>query len=61
MVKYVHLIIENEEEGKQVIENMRTYMLHSLILDLVTNSKKITILTSEEKLNKEDILKLEEN
>ena len=61
MVKYVHLIIESEEEGKQVIENMRTYMLHSLILDLVTNSKKITILTSEDKLNKEDILKLEEN
>ena len=60
MVKYVHLIIESEE-GKQVIDNMRTYMLHGLILDLVTNSKKITIFTSEEKLNKEDILKLEEN
>lgn len=60
MVKYVHLIIE-DEEGKQVIDNMRTYMLHSMILDLVNNSKKITIFTSDEKLNKENILKLEEN
>ena len=60
MVKYVHLIIE-DEEGRQVIDNMRTYMLHSLILDLVNNSKKITILTSEEKLNKEEILNLKEN
>ena len=60
MVKFIHLIIQ-DDEGKQVIDNMRAYMLHSLILDLVNNSKKITILTSEEKLNKEDILKLEEN
>ena len=60
MVKYVHLIID-DDEGKQVINNMRAYMLHSLILDLVNNSKKITILTSDEKINKENILKLEEN
>ena len=60
MVKYVHLIID-DDEGKQVINNMRADMLHSLILDLVNNSKKITILTSDEKINKENILKLEEN
>lgn len=56
-MKYVHLVISGDE-GIQVINNLRTYMLHALILDLVNNSDKVVIISSQEKLEKGEILKI---
>lgn len=54
---YAHVVIETEE-GIQVINNIRTFMLMHLIMDLVNNSSKVIIVKSENKLEKSEVLEL---
>lgn len=54
---YVHLVISGDE-GIKVINNLRTYMLHNLIFDLVNNCNKVIIIPSQEKLEKAEILNI---
>ena len=54
---YAHLVVYLDE-GVQVINNVRTFMLMHLIMDLVNNSSKVVIVRSEKKLEKSEVLEL---
>lgn len=54
---FAHIVIETSE-GKQVINNIKPFMVLHLIMDLVNNSDKVIIVKSEKTLEKSNILEL---
>lgn len=54
---FAHVVVKTDE-GEQVINNIRTFMLMHLIMDLVNNSSKVSIVKSEKMLDKDEVLEL---
>jgi len=54
---FAHIVIFTDE-GEQVINNIKPFMVLHLIMDLVNNSNKVVIIKSTEKLTKERVLEL---
>ena len=54
---FAHIVIKTDE-GKQVINNIKPFMVLHLIMDLVNNSDKVVIVKSTKSLQKDDVLKL---
>ncbi len=54
---FAHIVIFTDE-GKQVINNIRPFMVLHLIMDLVNNSDKVIIVKSAKSLQKDEVLEL---
>lgn len=54
---FAHIVIFTDE-GKQVINNIKPFMVLHLIMDLVNNSDKVIIVKSEKRLEKSEVLEL---
>ena len=54
---FAHIVIETDE-GKQVINNIKPFMVLHLIMDLVNNSNKVVIVKSTKMMQKDEVLEL---
>ena len=54
---FAHIVIFTDE-GKQVINNIKPFMVLHLIMDLVNNSDKVIIVKSTKSLQKNEVLEL---
>ncbi len=54
---FAHIVIFTDE-GKQVINNIKPFMVLHLIMDLVNNSDKVIIVKSTKSLQKDEVLEL---